>query len=237
MNRNRAASCVAAAVVLGLVSPACGGDRSEEDAATKPTVIDATTTTTATSAARPVISATEHSFTVPAEIKGGVTTIEFKNTGAESHAFDLVRLDPGKTLADVKEALKSFGAAPPPPCVHFAGGTALAPGASRTYTAVLEPGAHAVFDPLFSPDGQRHFMKGQVSLFTVTPGDAGAALPGADVTVKSIDHRFEGLDGLRSGQSTVRFENAGREPHELLLFEMAPGRTGQGMLEDVSITT
>ncbi len=169
--------------LLGIVSPACGDRAGRDDAATEPTVIEATTTTAPPSAATPVISATEYSFTVPAEIKGG---------------------------------------------------TALAPGASRTYTAVLEPGTHAVFDPLFSPDGERHSTKGQVSAFTVTPGDTGAALPSADVTVKSIDHRFKGLDGLRAGDSTVRFENSGREPHELLLFEMAPGKTGQDLAKFLS---
>jgi hypothetical protein len=48
-------------------------------------------------------------------------------------------------------------------------------------------------------------------------GDEEGALPETDAAVSATDHGYT-ADGLTSGRNEVTFENAGREPHHLLLL-------------------
>src|SRR5512146_3597871 len=65
------------------------------------------------------VTATDYAFDAPASIPAGYTTIRVVSNGKEVHQAALVRLEQGKTLADVQAALKQAG--PPPAWVVDAG--------------------------------------------------------------------------------------------------------------------
>jgi len=56
-----------------------------------------------------------------------------------------------------------------------------------------------------------------------------ASAPEAGLVVRLMDYSFTIDPPLRSGRHTIRVENAGVEPHDLVLMKLAPGKT----MEDI----
>jgi uncharacterized cupredoxin-like copper-binding protein len=147
------------------------------------------------------------------------------NTGTELHQAQLIKLENGKTLDDLGKAMQHQG--PPPSWMKFLGGpNGIAPGQEANATAVLTPGQYAYLCFIPSADGKIHFSKGMVRPFEVTAASAAATdLPAPDVTIKLMDHGFEWSQPLTAGRRTIMVENAGPQPHELVLLKLAPGKT------------
>ena len=175
-------------------------------------------------------TATEYAFQGPDTLATGLTTLRLVNHGKELHHASIFKLAEGKTLADFQTAMANVmsGKAPPPAWVSYAGGpNAIDPGDSSNVTEVLDPGHYLVLCMIPAPDGQPHVMKGMLHPLVVT-GTAPAstpALPAADVTVKLSDYDFVFDKPLTSGTHTVRVDNAGPQPHEIVVAELAPGKT------------
>jgi len=172
------------------------------------------------------VTATDYSFEAPDQVRPGVTTMRLVNNGTEMHHAQLVKLDEGKTMADVAKALKNPG--PPPAWVKFVGGpNAVAPGKEAESTSVLSPGNYVYLCFIPSSDGVMHAAKGMVKPFTVS-GDtdtAKAELPASVTTIKMLDYDYQLSQPLTPGRHTIRVENAGPQPHELALLKLAPGKT------------
>lgn len=206
---------------------ACGDDEPAIDTGGTTTAAEPAANTVAITAAENTSAdgkTKTYSFSGPAEFKGGVVTIEFKNTGKEDHVFFLNRLEDGKTFADVTKELAKEEQGPPPPWAKAEGAAVATGGTTAEYTVDLPAGSYAAFCPVPGMDGKPHFASGMAAPYTVTAGESGD-LPEADVTVTAKDFSWEGLQGLKSGEQTVRFDNTGPENHELVLFELQPGKT------------
>jgi uncharacterized cupredoxin-like copper-binding protein len=201
--------------VVGTIA-GCGSDRSpatRDEAGAKETPAAVT------------VAANDFSFEAPDHIPAGATTFRLTNHGKELHQAQLVKLEDGKTLEDLTRAFKHRG--PLPAWVKFVGGpNGVAPGQETSATSVLAPGQYAYLCWIPSPDGIMHVIKGMVRPFEVTaPSPAAASeLPKPDVTVKLVDHDFQPSPALTPGKHTIMVENAGSQPHELVLLKMAPGK-------------
>jgi len=69
------------------------------------------------------IVASGYKYDAPATIPAGLTTFHLTNTGKEPHQANLIRLDSGKTYADLVNGVKNMKpGAPPPGWVVPAGG-------------------------------------------------------------------------------------------------------------------
>jgi plastocyanin len=169
------------------------------------------------------VTAKDFAFEGPASIAAGTTTIRLVNQGTEMHQAQLIKLEDGKTLEDLAEASKKPG--PPPKWVKFVGGpNAAAPGQAVEATSVLEPGNYAYICFIPSPDGKIHMSKGMAKPFQVTGQHSSAELPASDVTIKLLDYDFQPSQPLTAGHHTILVENAGPQPHELVLLKLAPGK-------------
>lgn len=170
------------------------------------------------------VGSADFSFNAPDSLAAGATTFRLTNQGKEVHQAQLVRLEDGKTLDDLAKAMKEHG--PPPAWVKFVGGpNAAAPGQEVHATAVLEPGQYAYLCLIPSPDGVLHVAKGMARPFVVTEARAGSdELPAADATIKLVDYGFETARPLEPGKQTILVENAGPQPHEVVLVRLAPGK-------------
>ena len=212
-----------AAVALASVLTACSSDRRSNDAAASS---DASAQAPAAAPAAITVTAKDYEFDAPDQVRPGVTTMRLVNNGTEMHHAQLVKLEEGKTMADVAKALQSHG--PPPSWVKFVGGpNAVAPGKESESTSVLSPGNYVYLCFIPSTDGVMHAAKGMVKPFTVS-GDTSAAkpeLPTAGTTIKMLDYDFQLSQPLTPGRHTIRVENAGPQPHELALLKLAPGKT------------
>ena len=190
--------------------------------------------TAATTAAPNVVSlsATEFSIQAPDTVSGGWTTFRLANHGQEVHYGHIVRLDAGKTVAELvdayAEAIRTSG--PRPKWVTRCGGPGgAAPGDSSSVTQYLEPGSYVWICPIEDNAGNPHFAKGEFKPFVVGAADPAVAdrgaAPKADVVIRLTDFSFALDAPLTAGRHTIRVENAGAEPHDLVVMKLAPGRT------------
>lgn len=174
------------------------------------------------------VTANDYSFQAPKEVPAGATQFQLVNQGKEMHQAQLVKLEDGKTLEDLAKAMKTHG--PPPSWVRFMGGpNGVAHGQEANATAVLTPGQYAYLCLIPSPDGVLHIAKGMAYAFTVTEAGTSASqeLPPPDVTIKLVDYDFESSEPLTAGKHTILVDNAGPQPHELVLLRLAPGKKAQ----------
>lgn len=190
----------------------------------------------ATTAAPNVVSLTaaEYAFTAPDSIPAGWTTFRLANRGQEVHYGHIVRLDTGRTVGELvdayAEAIRTSG--PRPKWVTRFGGPGGAwPGDSSSVTQYLEPGSYVWICPIEDDGGNPHFGKGEFKPFVVHAANAEVAgrvaAPSADVVIRLNDFGFALDTPLVAGRHTVRVENTGVEPHDLVVFRLAPGRTAE----------
>lgn len=95
-------------------------------------------------------------FEFPSEVKSGPRTIKIVNAGQQPHEMQIVKLAPGKTVADVL-AWRSAppGAGQPTPPFEAVGGIGpIAPGGAAIFTLDLKPGTYHAF--CFIPDPGTH---------------------------------------------------------------------------------
>ena len=190
--------------------------------------------TETTTAAPNVVSltATEYSIQAPDTVSAGWTTFRLANHGEDVHYGHIVRLEPGRTVAELvdayAEAIRTSG--PRPNWVtRFGGPGGTAPGDSSSVTQYIEPGSYVWICPVEDSAGTPHFAKGEVKPFVVgasnpVVADRGAA-PKADVGIRLMDFSFALDTPLTTGRHTVRVDNGGIEPHDLAVMKLAPGKT------------
>ena len=178
------------------------------------------------------LTAAEYTFEAPDTLPAGWTTFRLANRGEEVHYGHIVRLEPGRTVPELvdayAEAIRTSG--PRPKWVtRFGGPGGAAPGDSSRVTQYLEPGSYVWICPVEDSGGSPHFAKGEFKPFVVhAAGPAGAnraAAPEAGMVVRLMDYSFALDPPLRAGRHTIRVENAGVEPHDLVLMKLAPGKT------------
>lgn len=172
------------------------------------------------------IVASDYAFDMPASIPAGLTTLRLTNKGNELHHVYLVRVEAGKSSADVMVWFKAGG--PPPAWLKPVGG----PNASATatlFTSTLEAGKYVALCVIPSPGGPPHVMKGMIKDFTVTPSSRTAAAPRPTVTLALNDYGFDFSKPLTAGKHIVAVTNTGRQPHEFFFARLVSGKTPMDM--------
>lgn len=170
----------------------------------------------------------------PAQIPAGMTTFNLVNDGQSFHHIEIVRLDSGKTLANL-EAELAKPAAPPDWAVFQGGPNAPDPGHETNATLDLKPGNYAMLCLVDVPGGVPHFAKGMIRPFTVTAATAPSApAPVADMTISLSDYAFQLSTPLKSGDHTFAVKNTASQMHEVELLRLAPGKTVADLLSWLS---
>ncbi len=169
------------------------------------------------------IVARDYAYEIPATVPSGPTRIELVNRGHDLHHAQLVRLEQGKTFADLAAYPHD---APPPSWVVLLGGPgAVGPGDSAAVFESLAPGNYAVLCWIPASDKVPHVAKGMAAGFTVTTAANGASMPKAETTVKLVDFGFVPSRPLHAGRQLVRVVNEAMQPHEFVIFKLLPGKT------------
>lgn len=208
---------------------------------------DELTITPRVAAARVVtVVARDYAFEAPDTLVAGRTELQLVNRGKALHHAALVRLDAGRTPAELFAALKAGG--PPPLWAHDAGGpNAPAPGRTSAAVVDLEPGTYLFLCFIPSPNGTPHVMKAMTRAFTIVPeprarpvsssrrGDGPAApmvTRAPDVTMTLTDYGFTLSRPLTRGRHVVRVRNAAAQPHAVFVARLAPGATAADALAE-----
>ncbi|MEP7066686.1 MAG: hypothetical protein ABI889_11675 [Gemmatimonadota bacterium] len=174
------------------------------------------------------VVATDYKFDAPDQVPSGMMTIHLIDNGSELHHVAFIKLNDGKTVADVEQAVKTQGPLPSWAVDHGGVNPSHPGGGMSTTTQMLEPGNYAMLCFIPSADGTPHFAKGMVRPLTVTAStDASAAAPTEDIVLTLSDYTFATSKPITAGRHTIKIENAGSQSHELLLARLAPGKKAE----------
>jgi len=167
----------------------------------------------------------DFAFDAPDSISAGLTTFHLINDGPNLHHIQLVRLDSGKTAADLGAAMQKPG--PFPAWATLVGGPNTPnPGGSSDATFDVPAGNYVMLCLVDIPDNVPHFAKGMVHPFVVTPAvGTPAVAPTPDITVTLADYAFDVKGPFTTGKHVIEIDNKGPQPHEMLLVKFAPGKT------------
>ncbi|MBI3812432.1 MAG: hypothetical protein HY283_09560 [Nitrospirae bacterium] len=172
------------------------------------------------------------SFKGPESIPAGLTLVRIVNKGTDLHHVQLIRLTDGKTAEDFSAAVKAapfdpMGPAAAPAWVHFIGGpNGAIPGASATAVMNLEPGNYVLI--CFIPDskGVAHIALGMTKALKVTgAADTGVSEPKETIVITAMDFKLVPDKAIAAGTQTIRFNNAGTQPHEVLVVQLPPDKS------------
>src|SRR4030095_12810330 len=148
---------------------------------------------------------TAYSFAVPDTIPAGLTELRLLNRGTEMHHVMLVRLDAGKSMADLFAAMQSEG--PPPAWAHEAGGpNTPGPGGESNAILRLVAGRYAMICVIPSSDGKPPVMQGMAKEIIVAPAppNTSNAKMRVNATMTLFDYAFQLSQPLQAGRQTIR---------------------------------
>jgi hypothetical protein len=203
MEMRRGLVAIGSAAVLGLAMAGCG---TADAAAPGPHVV--------------TVTARDFAFEAPETVPAGLVTFRLVNQGPDLHHVALVRLEGGKTLAD----LAQHQGPPPAWAVDMGGPNAVVPGASSEATVFLRPGSYALLCFVPTADGTPHLMMGMAKALTVAGPAPERPLPEADVTLALNDYSFGWQGPTTAGDHVVRVRNDAAQSHEVVLVKLAPGK-------------
>ncbi len=173
--------------------------------------------------------ARDYAFEGPDRIPAGLTTLRLVNRGQDVHHLVLVKLTGGRTAQDLTRAMEAAEPEGEPPswAVFEGGPNVIAPGGESNATAVLEPGSYVFVCVIPAADGVAHVVKGMSeAVDVVAEKQTGEwSEPAADLTVRLVDYDFQLRENISAGRHVVRVENGGDEPHELVLWQLPPGKS------------
>ena len=202
---------------IALIATACSTSQAAQES-------DSTAVAKATAPNVVVVKTSDYAFDAPDTVRAGLTTLRLvTNPGQEMHQVGLIRLDSGKTPADLFNAMKSPGPMPKW-AVEVAGVNPPAPGQTAEATLNLAAGNYLLVCFVPSPDGVPHVAKGMSRPLVVAGTAAAAPLPG-DVEIKLTDYAFGLSKPLTAGQHVIRVVNDGQQSHEVMVIRLAPGKT------------
>ena len=131
------------------------------------TVVPATSNTSAANIRiASTVTLVDYGFKFSQPLQAGRQTIRVVNQAAQAHELVLVRLQPGKTPAEVLAWMEKMEG--PPPGAPIGGVTPMAQGEENLLEVNLTPGEYGLI--CFVPDakdGKAHFVHGMVSTFVV----------------------------------------------------------------------
>jgi len=170
------------------------------------------------------ITARDYSYDPIKDIPSGVVEIRLHNLGSTYHHAAFFKLDSGKTEADVVSALKNPG--PPPSWLTpVAGPNAPKIGGFSNEIVDLTPGNYVALCFVDTNGGVPHFMKGMIRGFKVVPSNNHAKEPKPDIHIEAFDYNYKFSKPVTAGMHTFHVMNTATQPHEIQLFELAPGKT------------
>jgi hypothetical protein len=169
--------------------------------------------------------AVDNAFHGPDTISSGMTTFTLTNGGKNLHHIQFVRLDSGKTIADLQAALKP-NAPPPAWATDVPGPNGADPDKTSNITIDMKPGSYAVLCFIDVPDHVPHFAKGMIKTLTVIPATGpSAAAPTADITIAMSDYSFQVSKPITAGKHVFQVTSTGPQSHEVMIIRFQPGKT------------
>jgi uncharacterized cupredoxin-like copper-binding protein len=222
----RRTTMVAAALMLVIALAACGTDK-------KATATSSAADTTAE------IQLTDYAYSVTGTPTAG-GTLRLRNTGTEMHMMGVGKLKAGKTIEDVRTALKSDDDTAVNSVLDERSlpGGLISPGhAVELTTTALDPGSYAMicFLPVEGV-GEPHFARGMVGALNIGAGTPTRPTTDADYQV-APGKAITGPTELKAGHHVFHVSAAaGSEGLEPALAKLPDGKTFDEVFTETNTT-
>ncbi len=159
-------------------------------------------------------------------VPSGAVTFTLDNFGDSERGAQLVRVEADHDAAETFTALRTVASGGPMPAwLAWAGGIGVVrPGQHYVFSVVLKPGRYYVVDGSFQGKASAVAKLESRAQLDVVQADYPAKLPQAAASIAATDNGFT-PQGLSVGSAVVRLQNTGKQPHNVVLSRILPGKT------------
>jgi hypothetical protein len=171
------------------------------------------------------IHSNAHLLTAPATVPAGLTNVTLINNGPKLQHIQIVKLQDGKTEAELEQAMKENSKLPQ--WVLLASGpNASMPGASSTAMIDLAAGDYVIVGLKAFPDHAPYLETGTLLPLKVTANSAPqATMPAPDVTATVDEYTIKLSGPVMAGPRVFEVKLVGKFPHEAVLFKLSSTKT------------
>ena len=175
-------------------------------------------------------SAWDHRFEGPDTIPGGQTTIRLQHRGKELHQLQLLKLDQGKSPADLAAALRAGGGAVPQWAKHMGGPNGIGAGDTSEATMYLDPGSYVIICGIPTKNHQTHAALGMQKALVVAKNAPAPPEFYGNFHMAMFDYEFVVVQPLKKGRHTFYVINRGSQTHQASLVRLDPGASAEDVL-------
>ena len=190
--------------------------------------------------ARPAVAATshqatfsawEHRFDGPNSIPAGQTTIHLRNRGKEPHQLQLLKLEDGKSPADLAAALKTGNRSVPSWAKQMGGPNGVGAGHASEATLYLEPGSYVIICGIPGKHHRSHAELGMQKALRVMDTEPPPPEFEGNFHMAMFEYEFVVVQPLRKGRHTFYVINRGTLSHQASVVRLNPGASPEDLLK------
>ncbi|HSF68916.1 MAG TPA: hypothetical protein VLA47_00945, partial [Nitrospira sp.] len=179
-------------------------------------------------------TASDHRFKGPDQLPAGQTTVRLHNKGKDPHQLQFLKLEPGKTAADLAAALKAGGGVVPPWAKHMGGPNGVDAGRTSEATLYLEPGSYVIICGVPGKNHQTHAAVGMQKTLTITDTSPPPPEFSGNFHMAMFDYEFVVVQPLRRGRHSFYVINRGHQVHQVSFVRLNRGASTEDLLKAVS---
>lgn len=175
-------------------------------------------------------SAFEHRFAGPDQLPAGQTTVRLKNQGKEPHQLQFLKLEEGKSPADLAAALKTGSQSVPSWAKHMGGPNGVAAGHASEATLYLEPGSYVIICGMPGKKHQTHAALGMQKPLRVLDTRPPPPEFAGHFHMAMFEYEYVVVQPLQKGHHTFYVINRGRLSHQASIIRLNPGASAEDVL-------
>jgi uncharacterized cupredoxin-like copper-binding protein len=175
-------------------------------------------------------SAWEHRFDGPDRLPAGQTTIRLQNRGKEPHQLQFLKLEEGRSAADLAAALKSDTGNIPQWAKHMGGPNGVGAGQSSEATLYLEPGSYVLICGIPGKHHKRHAALGMQKALRVMDTTPPPPDFQGSFHMAMFEYEFVVVQPLRKGRHTFYVVNRGNQIHQASFVRLNPGASAEDVI-------
>ena len=172
-------------------------------------------------------SASDSRLEGPEQLPAGQTTVRLHNRGQEPHQLKFLKLEEGKSPADLAVALKSGTGAVPSWAKYMGGPNGVGAGKSSEATLFLEPGTYIV---ICGVPGKHHLGGAPQKAVRVLDTASPPVDFRATFHMAMFEYEFVVVQPLRRGRHSFYVINRGTQVHQATLVRLDSGSSVSDVL-------
>ena len=172
----------------------------------------------------------DHRFDGPETIPAGQTTIRLRNRGKEPHQLQFLKLDAGKTPAELAVALQSGAQSIPSWAKQVGGPNAVGAGQAAEATLYLEPGSYVIICGIPGKTHKTHASLGMQKALRVIDTKSPPPDFRGNFHMAMFEYEFVVVQPLRKGRHTFYVVNRGNQTHQASFIRLDPGASTEDVL-------